>query len=132
MQNPEGLGDRVTETLKRDHGDRWRDLIRTNGDAWLRIAADPSAAAADLYGGRLRELRVPTLVIHGGRDPRTEPGELEAFRAAVNGAPADVTFAVLDEGGHSPHSERATADEVTRIAESFISVRLPVARPAGR
>lgn len=116
MRNPDGLGERVTGVLAREHGDGWRDLIRTNGDAWLRIATDPSAPTADLYGGRLGELRVPTLVIHGARDPRTEPGELEAMRAAMGPA----RFEILDEGGHSPHSERATADEVTRLVRDFV------------
>lgn len=146
MRDPDRLGERVTATLARDHGDGWRDLIRANGDAWLRIGTDPSVPADDLYGGRLGRLRVPTLVIHGARDPRTEPGELEALRAALERglrfAPAtgadgsgDATgnvgdeggrssaiarFAVLPEGGHSPHSERSTADEVTRIVRDFI------------
>src|SRR5882762_4114893 len=44
MRDPDGLGERVTSVLAREHGDRWRDLIRTNGDAWLRIANDRSAA----------------------------------------------------------------------------------------
>jgi pimeloyl-ACP methyl ester carboxylesterase len=117
MQDPDGLGERVTTVLAREHGSGWRDLIAANGDAWLRLAADPSAPADDLYGGRLQELRLPVLVIHGARDPRTEPSELDALRVSLPGA----TFAVLDEGGHSPHSERATADEVTRVAEAFIS-----------
>jgi pimeloyl-ACP methyl ester carboxylesterase len=158
LRDPDGLGERVTQTLARDHGDGWRDLIRTNGDAWLRIANDPSAPTADLYDGRLAELRVPTLVIHGARDPRTEPGELEAMRDAIGrtrrsaptgvdlrvgpdptevgadlrvgpdptGVGADLRvgpalFEILPEGGHSPHSERATADEVTGLAERFLS-----------
>ena len=147
MRDPDGLGERVTGVLVREHGDLWRDLIRTNGDAWLRIATDPSAPTADLYAGRLAELRVPTLVIHGARDPRTEPGELDAMRAALGRtlgpAPAsDVTFAakgdaapeprvgsvrfeILPAGGHSPHTERATADDVTRIVERFVSELLP-------
>lgn len=116
-RDPDGLGERVTSVLARDHGDGWRDLIRANGDAWLRIADDPSAPADDLYGGRLSELRVPALVIHGAKDPRTEPGELDALRAAMRRA----RFEILAEGGHSPHSERATADEVTRLATHFVS-----------
>jgi pimeloyl-ACP methyl ester carboxylesterase len=121
MDHPDRLGERVTAVLAREHGDGWRDLIRTNGDAWLRIANDASAPAADLYGGRLGDLRVPTLVVHGARDPRTEPGELEAMRDALSrNARAPRYFAVLSEGGHSPHSERATADEVTRVAQRFL------------
>ena len=125
IRDPDGLGERVTAVLAREHGDRWRDLIRTNGDAWRRIADDPSAPTADLYEGTLDELRVPTLVIHGARDPRTEPGELEAIRDALTRrAQALRHFVVLSEGGHSPHSERATADEVTRIVSSFVTQSL--------
>jgi pimeloyl-ACP methyl ester carboxylesterase len=121
MTSPDDLGERVTAVLARDHGDGWRDLIRSNGDAWLRIANDASAPAADLYGGRLGDLRVPTLVIHGARDPRTEPGELDALREALSrNARAARHFAVLPEGGHSPHSERATADDVTQVAQRFL------------
>ncbi len=116
MDDPDGLGARVTDVLAREHGERWRDLIRTNGAAWLRIAAERTANDDDLYGGRLATLGVPALVVHGARDPRTEPGELDALRAALGGV---ATFAVLPEGGHSPHSERATADEVTRVARPF-------------
>jgi pimeloyl-ACP methyl ester carboxylesterase len=118
MRDPDGLGERVAGVLAGEHGDGWRDLIRTNGDAWRRIAGEAAAPGADLYGGRLSELRVPLLVIHGARDPRTEPGELEALRAALT---TPATFVVLADGGHSPHSERATADEVTRAAQAFVS-----------
>ena len=121
MDNPDGLGERVTGVLAREHGDLWRDLIRTNGDAWRRIANDSAAPAADLYGGRLSDLGVPTLVIHGARDPRTEPGELEAMNDALSRDTRALRhFAVLPEGGHAPHSERATADEVTGLAERFL------------
>jgi pimeloyl-ACP methyl ester carboxylesterase len=120
MRDPDGLGERVTAVLQREHGDGWRDLIRTNGDAWLRIATDATAPSADLYGGRLDRLRVPTLMIHGAKDPRTEPGELDAMRDALARGPA-ARVEVLPEGGHSPHSERASADEVTRVAKRFLA-----------
>ena len=123
MTNPDGLGERVTATLAREHGGRWHDLIRANGDAWRRIASERSRPDEDLYGGRLDELRVPALLIHGARDPRTEPGELEALRAALDRSPAAPRHrcAILPEGGHSPHSERATADDVTRAAQRFLA-----------
>jgi pimeloyl-ACP methyl ester carboxylesterase len=121
INDPDGLGERVVSILERDHGSQWRNQIRTNGDAWLRIADDPTAPTPDLYGGRLGEFRVPVLVIHGARDPRTEPGELDALRASLDrGAGGLSRFEVLPVGGHSPHSERATADEVTRIALAFL------------
>lgn len=121
MANPDGLGERVTSVLAREHGDGWRDLIRINGAAWRRIADERATPDDDLYGGRLGELRVPALFIHGARDPRTEPGELDALRAACH--TSEVT--VLAEGGHSPHSERATADEVTRLAQRFLESNPP-------
>jgi pimeloyl-ACP methyl ester carboxylesterase len=117
MANPDGLGERVTAVLARAHGEGWRDLIRTNGVAWLRIAED-RGPDDDLYGGRLAGLQLPTLLIHGARDPRTEPGELDALRAALAGV---ARCEIFPEGGHSPHSERATADEVTRVAERFLA-----------
>ena len=117
VENPDSLGERVTSVLAQEHGDDWREVIRMNGAAWRRIADERPTSEADLYGGRLPELRVPALVIHGGRDLRTEPGELAALRAAMGPA----RFEVLAEGGHSPHSQRMTADEVTRAATLFLA-----------
>jgi pimeloyl-ACP methyl ester carboxylesterase len=115
--NPDGLGARVAEVLAREHGDKWRDLIRTNGAAWLKIAEERTRDDDDLYGGELPRFRLPALVVHGARDPRTEPGELEALKQALG---AVGSFEILPEGAHSPHSERATADEVTRISRRFL------------
>jgi pimeloyl-ACP methyl ester carboxylesterase len=121
IENPDSLGERVTSVLAREHGDDWREVIRRNGAAWRRIADEWPTSEVDLYGGRLPELRVPALVIHGGRDLRTEPGELEALRAAMGPA----RFEVLADGGHSPHSQRTTADEVTRAATLFLAELRP-------
>jgi pimeloyl-ACP methyl ester carboxylesterase len=138
MADPDLLGERVTSVLAREHGEGWRDVIRAGGVAWNRIADERPASDEDLYGGRLTALRVPVLLVHGARDPRTEPGELEALRAALGRMPRSAAtggaaggdprvgpaqFVVLPEGGHSPHSERATADEVTRVAAEFLRSR---------
>jgi len=129
MDDPDGLGERVTSVLARDHGNAWRDLIRINGVAWLRIADERPAADADLYAGRLAQLQLPTLIVHGARDPRTEPGELDAIRAALPHA----QVALLADAGHSPHSERLAADEVTRAAEHFLAaIALPAEGAAPR
>jgi hypothetical protein len=39
------------------------------------------------------------------------------LRAALPNA----RFATLPEGGHSPHTERATADQTTAIAREFLT-----------
>jgi pimeloyl-ACP methyl ester carboxylesterase len=110
IANPDALGERVTTVLAREHGEAWRDVITANGVSWRRIADERSDADEDLYGGRLGSLRVP------------------ALRAALFGRPhrSAARFQILAEGAHSPHSERATADEVTRIAQRFLSDVTPV------
>jgi pimeloyl-ACP methyl ester carboxylesterase len=116
-ENPDLLGERVCAALIRDHGEEdWRELILMNGTAWLRLAEESSDAAQDLYDGRLHELRVPTLFIHGDGDPRTEPGELDAVRRQL----PDARMEIIREAGHSPHSQRSVAAEVNRLAGEFL------------
>lgn len=113
-EDPDGFGPKVAARLAADHGDRWRDVLRADGRAWLDFAATPDA---DFYDHRLGELAMPVLVISGRDDPRAEPGELDRVRR-------DVPHAEVHElagGRHSPHSEPATAAEVTRIADAFVA-----------
>ena len=114
--SPDLLGPRVVDVLAAEHGRRWDALIRTNGDAWLRIGQ----ADGDLYDGRLVDVTTPALIVHGASDPRTEPGEVEALLAALG---QRATACVLAEGGHSPHSERRTAPLVTACVERWLSER---------
>ncbi len=125
---PEDLGPRVVATLEQEHGPRWRRLIQMNGEAWLRIADQAGPGAEDLYDSRLHRLRTPTLLVHGGKDPRTEPGELDDLIASIRHGGGSLTVAMFPDGGHSPHSERATADEVTAAAAAFLSGTIAVDR----
>jgi pimeloyl-ACP methyl ester carboxylesterase len=115
-RDPDSIGDRAAAVLAHDHGEGWRALVARHSAAWLRLGAD-AAPAHDFYDGRLGDLRIPTLVVHGARDPRTEPGELEAIYRALVGAEC----AVFEDGAHSPHTERATAERVTRAVVRFLS-----------
>jgi pimeloyl-ACP methyl ester carboxylesterase len=125
MADPDSVGERVVATLARDHGDGWRDVIRANAMAWRRLADDRASDDQDLYGGSLVAPRVPVLLVHGARDPRTEPEEFAALCASLDrerdvAGRVAVEVAVVTDGGHSPHSERATAVEVTRVAAAFL------------
>jgi pimeloyl-ACP methyl ester carboxylesterase len=116
-QNPEGLGERIPATLAREHGeDYWKQIILLNGEAWLRISTESTHPGEDLYGGRLSRLKPPAIFIHGARDPRTEPDELDRVRAAL----PQVPIHLIDAGKHSPHSESAAFAESTQIAGTFL------------
>jgi pimeloyl-ACP methyl ester carboxylesterase len=102
---PESFGSRVTDVLKKEHGDPyWNQLLRSEGEAWLEIARSANGGTRDLYDGRLSNLVVPTEFIHGAQDPRTEAWELDAIRSELPHAEMQV----IASGGHSPHSEAAS------------------------
>ena len=116
-QNPDRLGDRITTVLSNDHGsDYWRTVLRANARAWLRIAEQSDLHEKDLYGRRLSELTTPAVFIHGSQDPRTEPGELVAIHRELPRVP----IRMIDGGGHSPHSESASAAECNALAAEFL------------
>jgi pimeloyl-ACP methyl ester carboxylesterase len=115
---PETVGEELRARFELEFGtDYWRQLISSHAKAWLQIALGSSGPADDLYRGRLHEINVPTLFIHGRLDPRTEPGELDAVSAQLPRAEMQI----LEAGGHSPHSESASADLVTKIASEFLT-----------
>lgn len=112
---PEEFGDEVVAALARDHGPRWREVIGAGARAWLSIIDKGLAGRADLFDGRLGELRTPALLLHGRRDPRTEPGELEAALRALPGARAEWV-----DAAHSPHTSRSAGPRAVAIAAAFL------------
>jgi non-heme chloroperoxidase len=114
ISEPDTVGERASIALARDHGPDWRKVLDRNATAWLEIV---EAGPADLYGGRLSELQVPALFLHGARDPRTEPGDLEAVRREL----PQAEIHILEGAGHSPHSEPGSAGECLRVATAFLN-----------
>ena len=117
VTRPENLGERVCATLAREHGDDyWRKVLEAGGRAWLRIIEESDQPEKDLYGGRLSELKVPAVLLHGSRDPRTEPGELVMIHSQIPRVP----IRVIEGAGHCPHSEKQSAGECNRLAGQFL------------
>lgn len=117
MDDPMQLGERVVEVLQNEHGkDNWVKLIEMNGNAWVEIADRARNEKHDLYDGRLSEVKNRAMFIHGRQDPRTEPDELKQVAAAL----PHIPIRLLDEGKHSPHSERAAAADTIRLAKEFL------------
>lgn len=115
-RTPEVLGPDAAARLQAEHGDDWRDLLRAAGDAWLALADEARAPDEDLYDGRLAALESDVLLLHGARDPRTEPGEFDALVRALPRA----HVALLPEGGHTPHAEKRVRDEAHARAVAFL------------
>jgi pimeloyl-ACP methyl ester carboxylesterase len=116
-ERPEDLGEETQRLLAEDHGeDRWRHVVSRSTGAWLRIADESTRADEDLYGGRLGELRVPTVFLHGESDPRTEPDEMERVKRAA--PQAEVRF--VKDGQHSPHSEEGASEEFNRMLSTYV------------
>jgi len=115
VEAPESFGPAVVEALRRDHGESWRDVVAAGGRAWLSIIEEGRAGRPELFEGRFGEIRAPTLLLHGRRDPRTEPGEIDAALRALPTA----RLALVD-AGHCPHASERAGAEATRIAIEFL------------
>jgi len=119
--HPDELGDETRKLLAEDHGEtNWPSVLRRNCGAWFRIADDVQRPDEDLYDGRLGELQVPALFLHGSLDPRTEPGEMERVRQALPRA----TMQFIAAGKHSPHSEESARQECNANASAFFQNNL--------
>jgi len=115
-ESPERFGVEIRQALLRDHGEAdWRGVAGMGARAWLRIIGEGMRDGADLFGGRLGEIACPALVLHGNRDPRTEPGEIEAAARALPAARVRHL-----EAGHSPHTSATSGEACTGLAVEFL------------
>jgi pimeloyl-ACP methyl ester carboxylesterase len=113
---PEDLGAETKKLLEADHGTDWPRVLQRNCRVWFRIADAVKSSGEDLYDGRLGELSVPTLFLHGRLDPRTEPGEMERVQREV----PQARMRFVENGKHSPHSETDASSESTKLAMEFL------------
>jgi pimeloyl-ACP methyl ester carboxylesterase len=107
------LSERGIERLEEGQGERWRQVVANWGRVWLEL----NQMEGDLYDGRLPEIRVPTLVLHGINDPHTGVTEIKALAAQIPGAQLEL----FDKTGHSPHSERGSRDACNRRVKQFLT-----------
>jgi pimeloyl-ACP methyl ester carboxylesterase len=114
-ESPERFGEDLARTLARDHGQGWREVVAMGARAWLRIIEHGRRGGRDLFAGRLQEVRAPCLLLHGTRDPRSEPGEVEAARRDLPRSEVHLL-----DAGHSPHTSERTRDACTRLAVEFL------------
>jgi len=115
--HPEDLAEETQRLLAKDHGEmQWQSVVRRNCRAWLRIGDACVRPDGDLYDGRLREMKVATMFLHGRLDPRTEPGELERARKELPLA----AMLLVEKGQHSPHSEEAAYEECNRMLSELV------------
>ena len=114
--DPDSFSASIRRTLASEHGpDQWRTTLRLDGRAWLDLADGAATPVANLYGDRLAEVQMPALVVHGGQDPRSEPGELEAILDAL----PQSRLSFHPAAGHCPHAE-SSKDAVLRAVTSFL------------
>jgi pimeloyl-ACP methyl ester carboxylesterase len=72
----------IPSTRRRCAGGAERDLVSGVRDT----AAQSRQAGATWHGGRLSQLRVPALVVHGAEDPLLRPAAAGRTAAAISGA----------------------------------------------
>ncbi len=118
--DPASFGTTLSQVLEQDHGANWREVVAMNARAWLHIAAEARTPTTDLFDGRCGRVQAPVLLLHGARDPRTEPGEFDALAASLSRSEP----CVFDVGGHSPHSEPRTASRATIAAAAFLDAAI--------
>ena len=89
------------------------------------LSADPTQAAvccdAEFRAIRPESIRVPTLLIHGARDPALKPAVASAFFTQL--AATERRWIIVADGDHAAHLEQ-TAPEVTAAMVDFIQAAL--------
>ena len=103
--------------------DRYFEMMMRDGNRHA-LNRRMEIIASDLAPERIRALRLPTLILWGGKDRLVPPANAERFHADIPGSQL-VVFPGL---GHVPHEEDAAATVVP--VRRFLGLDAPAATPA--
>ncbi|MBZ5526294.1 MAG: alpha/beta hydrolase [Acidobacteriia bacterium] len=117
-EQPRNLSAETHRILAAEHGDpRWQEVVRRHSQVWKGIGEAATHQEEDFYDGRLGELKVPALFLHGRLDPRTEPGEIERVQEIL----PQSTVHFIENGKHCPHSEAPASAEFNAALAAFLA-----------
>jgi pimeloyl-ACP methyl ester carboxylesterase len=94
--------------------DRYFELTLREGNRRALVQRFGQAPAG-IHPDRIRALKIPTLILWGGRDRLLPPGDAQAFHRDIAGS----RLIVFDELGHVPHEEDPAA--TVAAARQFLS-----------
>lgn len=83
-------------------------------DAWRQLYE----RGGDLYQNRLDEIRCPTLVIHGGRDPHTPISEMEMLATQI----PEASTLFIAQAGHCLHDDPEWGDMINSTICDFFRI----------
>jgi pimeloyl-ACP methyl ester carboxylesterase len=123
LRNTYGDPSRVTPELV----DRYYELTLREGNR-AALAQRFAQAPQGIHAGQIPDVRVPTLILWGGRDRLIPPADAERFHREIAGS----RLVVFPELGHVPHEEdpAATAEAVKSFLEQLGADGATEVRPA--
>lgn len=97
------------------------DPLVYNGKMRLRMGAELLRVDELLPDGRLADLKLPLLLLHGGADAVVPPGDSEQLYAAAGSS--DKTLRIFDGAYHEIHNE-SCKEELMELLLSWLTARL--------
>ncbi len=88
----------------------WEQFDQGTQRAILRLVRHTDARWVSTHAGALRQLSLPSLVLHGDRDPWLAPGLAEAYAALLPGAEREA----IADAGHWPWLDRPDVIDTLR------------------
>lgn len=113
-EEPESLPPATIQALIACHGeDYWRELLQVFSASCERIFF----RGGDLYDGRLPQVRCPTLILHGSKDPFVTDDHARALAAQI----PQAELHIFPDGRHGlfDRSGPAVAAECRRLVGAF-------------